>query len=372
MEIVEVTTETAYSEDAFRQFREERAAALTAWRPNRNGDGTYRTRAGDTIEFRVAESDKEGGHSRLWKVNGVLPYTGRVTDGAVIKQMLPAGKASITSPWSGARIDIDFTDWRNPHVTDVPAPRGGRSQLYRVSAEGDVTWYTHWRALGPQAAELPLQGPKKVNQDWDEYVFVTAAIDAPVVYAMDAAGDLFWFRHEGIREGSDRWRGPIKVGVGWTMFDKIIAGENGVIYGRLPDGQLRWQRHLGHGDGSVVWTDPQMVDTGWNRYIDIFAGSGGVLYGIKPNGDLMWHRHLGHQTGAVQWIAPARLVGTSWHTLTVRSVGRGVIYAITQSGELLWYRHHGYENGEPDWALNLTIDRGWRDLKHVFVLSPSD
>jgi hypothetical protein len=372
MEMVEVSPETAYSEEAFRQFREDRTAALASWRPSPDGDGTYRTKAGDTIEFRVAENDRDEGHSRLWKVNGVLPYTGPVTDGAVIKQALQRGKASITSPWSGARIDIDFTDWRNPRISDVPAPAGGRTQLYRVATDGQVTWHKHWRALGPQAAELPVQGPKNVAKDWDEYVFVTAAIGAPVIYAMDAVGDLFWFRHEGTRDGSDRWRGPIKVGNGWTMFDKIIAGENGVIYGRLPDGRLRWHRHLGHADGSVAWTNAQVVGTGWHGYTDILAGSAGVLYGIRPNGDLIWHRHVGHQTGAVQWIDPARQVGNGWHTLTVRSVGRGVIYVITPGGELRWYRHRGHGDGKFDWAPDLTLDQGWRDFKHIFALNPDD
>jgi hypothetical protein len=372
MEMVEVTTEKAYSPDAYRDFREERGQALAAWRPSRDGDGTYTTQAGDRIEFRVAENDTDGGYSHLWKVNGVLPYTGPTTDGAVIKQLQPRGMASITSPWSGARVDIDFTDWRNPRVTDVPAPAGGRAQLYGVAADGTVTWRQHWRALGPQAAELPLQGPRKVATGWDRYVSVTAAIGAPVVYAMDAAGDLFWFRHEGGRDGTGQWRGPIKVGNGWNAFDKIVAGENGVIYGRFADGRLRWHRHLGHLNGDVSWANAQIVGTGWHGFTDILAGSAGTLYGIKPDGDLIWHRHLGHETGAVTWVDPSRRVGNGWSTLTVRSVGRGIIYVITGNGELLWYRHHGHEDGRFDWAQNLSLGRGWDGLKHVFMLNPGD
>jgi hypothetical protein len=280
--------------------------------------------------------------------------------------------ASITSPGRGARVHIDYTDWRNPRVTDGPAPAGGRAQLYGVAADGTVTWRQHWRALGPQAAELPLQGPRKVATGWDRYVSVTAAIGAPVVYAMDAAGDLFWFRHEGGRDGTGQWRGPIKVGNGWNAFDKIVAGENGVIYGRFADGRLRWHRHLGHLNGDVSWANAQIVGTGWHGFTDILAGSAGTLYGIKPDGDLIWHRHLGHETGAVTWVDPSRRVGNGWSTLTVRSVGRGIIYVITGNGELLWYRHHGHEDGRFDWAQNLSLGRGWDGLKHVFMLNPGD
>jgi hypothetical protein len=377
MEMVDVSVADAYSPEAFQKFKETRTAALMAWRPNRVGDGTYVTSAGDTIEFRVAENADEdedggGGHSQLWKVNGVLPYGGPVTDGAVITQLTPAGKVTITSPWSMARIEIDFTDVHNPTIRNRSA-RGGRSELYRVTSTGDVMWHKHWRAFGPEAAELPIQGPKKVNTDWSKYVSVTAAIDSPVVYAMDAAGDLFWFRHEGFREGSDRWLGPKKVGNGWTMFDKIVAGEDGVIYGRLPDGRLRWQRHLGHTDGSFSWTDAKFVAKDWQEYTDILAGESGVLYGIKPNGDLIWHRHDGHETGEDDWESvEGHRVGTGWNGLTVRSAGNGVIYVISPEGELRWYRHHGWEDGEFVWATDLTIDRGWRDIKHFFVLRPGE
>ena len=146
--------------------------------------------------------------------------------------------------------------------------------------------------------------------DFSRFSTVTAAIGSPVVYAMVPNGDLWWFRHDGFRDGSPRWsKSAERIGNGWTIFDKIIAGEDGVIYGRFPDGRLRWHRHLAHADGSKVWAqdrDVRQASDGWGRFTDIFAGSGGVLYGIEPNGDLRWHKHEGYLTGENSW-APEKV-----------------------------------------------------------------
>jgi hypothetical protein len=386
MEMTEESEDSAYSQGSaysqqFQTFMAERERELSAWQPDRAGDGTYRNTAGETIDFRVAEADKDVGgsiargiYSRIWNVNGVLPYGGPMTDGEVIRRSAPR-KVSITSPWSGATIDIDVTDWSNPHITDVPALPGGRAEIYRVPRTGGgvLAWYKHWRALGPQPGEHRFQGPKTVAKEgWGNFAAVTAAIGSPVIYAMQPNGDLFWYRHDGFRTGSDSGLMPSRIGNGWDEFDKIIAGEDGVIYGRLPDGTLRWFRHLGHADGSVSWTEPKDVGTGWDGFIEIFAGSSGVLYGIRPNGDLMWYQHVGHLDGSPSWIGP-RKVGNGWQNMkAVLSVGHGVIYGIDSNGNLIWYQHLGYETGEDRFADNVTIDTGWSDFKLVFALSPSD
>jgi hypothetical protein len=380
MEMTEVSQDFAYSDSdsEFNNFMKERDPELSAWRPDRAGDGTYRNRAKEIIDFRVAEDDKDvdgsikrGIYSRIWKVNGVAPYGGPMTDGEVIKRSAPA-KVTITSPWSGATIDIDFTDWKNPHITDVPAPPGGRAEIYRVRRGGVLAWYKHWRALGPQPGERRFQGPKTVAQDWDKYAAVTAAIGSPVIYAMAPNGDLFWYRHDGFRTGSDSGLMPSRVGNGWNEFNKIIAGEDGVIYGRLPDGTLKWYKHRGHADGSVSWDGPKDVGNGWDDFIDIFAGSSGVLYGIRRNGDLIWRRHVGYLNGSPLW-SDQRKVGTGWQNMkAVLSVGRGVIYGIDSNGNLIWYHHTGYETGEDHFADKVTIATGWSDFEQVFALSPSD
>jgi hypothetical protein len=373
MEMVPATLEEAYSDAHYAAFRAERKGALAAWRPSPDGDGTYRNRDGDTIEFRVAETDDEDDrHSRLWKVNGVLPYTGP-TGGAVIQRGNTRGKVTITSPWSQAAIDIDFTDWSNPSITDIPAPEGGRSELYAAGNDGRVTWRKHWRALGPQPTELQLTGPRRAAKGFERFATVIAAIGSPVVYAMEPNGDLFWLRHDGYRDGSDQWRVSPRIGNGWTSFTHIFAGENGVIYGLKPNGELWWHRHLGHEDGTDSWDTAVVVGRGWSIFQNLFAGSGGLIYGVKADGTLWWHRHLGHQTGLFAWEEPvSREVGSGWQGVRVLSVGRGVLYVVKPNGELNWFRHHGHETGVFNWAGGVTLERGWTGLKHVFALSPNE
>jgi hypothetical protein len=239
-------------------------------------------------------------------------------------------------------------------------------QLYATTSRDRLAWREHANAMvgaGPLGRAITFR-----NDFATRYRTVIAAIGQPVFYAVTPSGDLFWLRHLGYRDGSDRWLGPIKIGNGWNSFDKIIAGENGVIYGRLPDGRLRWQQHRGHLDGAISWTAAHIVGTGWHGFIDIFAGSAGTIYGIKPNGDLVWHRHLGHETGAASWIEPSRKVGNGWQDIRVLSAGRGVIYGVRPNGELTWFRHHGYLTGE-DWSADsIRVDTGWRDFKHVVAV----
>jgi Tachylectin len=251
-------------------------------------------------------------------------------------------------------------------VTAPVVPGADAVQLYATTGPGELTWRQH---RNPMTGAGPLGSTITFRSDFaTRYRTVIAAIGQAVFYAMTPDGDLYWLRHLGYRDGSDRWLGPTKVGNGWTTFDKLIAGENGVIYGRMPDGQLRWYRHLGYLDGSMSWANPQTVGSGWQGFIDIFAGSAGTLYGILPNGDLMWHRHLGHETGAATWIDPSRKVGNGWQGSKVHSAGDGILYVINRDGELHWYRHHGYENGDYNWAVDLTLDRGWDDFKYVFAV----
>jgi hypothetical protein len=377
MEMVDVPDETAYSEDEFRRFIAERSPALAASVPDRSGVGVYTTRAGEKVKYQITKD-----RSALLDVNGVLPYAGPAwrSSGDIINTNTgPEGKASIVNPFSGARVDIDFTLWHSPTIKDTPAPPGNASELYKVRQDtaGTVDWFKHGQALAPTPGTTRLRGPLATAVDWSKYSIVTAAVGSPVVYAMEPNGDLYWFRHDGYRAGAADWRrSPDKIGNGWNSFNTIVAGENGVIYGRLPDGRLRWHRHLGHDDGSIRWAEAKIVreaGEGWGNFIRIFAGSNGVLYGILGNGDLMWHQHRDHQSGGPAFTAPKPRVGNGWQEMkAVFSVGQGIIYGVKPGGELTWFRHNGHTDGEFVWAPNQDIAVGWGNFRHVFAFSPQD
>jgi hypothetical protein len=43
-----------------------------------------------------------------------------------------------------------------------------------------------------------------------------------VIYAIQDNGDLLWYLHEGLSDGSPRWQGPKQVGTGWN-FDQVFC-----------------------------------------------------------------------------------------------------------------------------------------------------
>jgi hypothetical protein len=258
-------------------------------------------------------------------------------------------------------------DFSTSLTVTVPAVvRADAVQLYATTSSDTLAWRQHQNAMSGGG---PLGGATTFRKDFaTRYQTVIAGVGEAVFYGMTPNGDLFWQRHLGVRDGSDRWLGPIKVGIGWNSFDRIVGGENGVIYGRLADGRLRWHRHLGYLNGDVSWASAQIVGTGWNGFTDIFAGSAGTLYGIRPDGDLIWHRHLGHETGAVTWVEPSRKVGKGWQGIRAFPAGQGVIYGIRPDGELSWFRHHGYLTGEDRSAASVRVDRGWGNFTHVLAV----
>ncbi len=204
----------------------------------------------------------------------------------------------------------------------------------------------------------------------------------PVVYAAEQDGDLVWLRHVGQNDGSFRWEGPTKVGTGWSAYERIFSGGDGVIYGvtRFVEGtvhitsgatpgsggDLVWLRHVGRSDGTFRWDGPRTVGRRWGFFTNVFPGGGGVIYGVRNDGALMWYRHLGREDGSFRWEGPKQ-VGTGWGEFTqIFSGGDGVIYAVKPNGELIWLRHVGREDGTFRWEGPKTVGRGWGVYTHVF------
>jgi hypothetical protein len=238
-----------------------------------------------------------------------------------------------------------------------------------------------------------------------------------------SGGDLMWARHIGREDGSFNWEGPKTVGTGWSGFEHVFSGGDGIIYGIDPivearvhltggttpasGGNLWWYRHVGSADGSFKWEGPKKVGTGWGGLEHVFTGGDGIIYfitrsvpaslptGIGPGmggqpasgGDLMWAHHIGRDDGTFKWEGPKK-VGTGWGGLEhVFSGGDGIIYAITpiveaslpigigpgmgghpmSGGDLMWAHHIGRDNGSFKWEGPLKkVGTGWGRLNHVF------
>ena len=186
-----------------------------------------------------------------------------------------------------------------------------------------------------------------------------------IIYAVQANGDLMWFRHVGREDGSFTWEGPKTVGTGWGELKQVFSGGDGIIYGVTPivqpnvqihertprpsGGDLMWFRHVGREDGSFTWEGPKKVGIGWGELKQVFSGGNGILYAVQANGDLMWFRHVGREDGSFRWEGPKK-VGIGWGELKqVFSGGNGILYAVQANGDLMWFRHVGREDGSFRW-----------------------
>jgi hypothetical protein len=305
---------------------------------------------------------------------------------------------------------------------------------------GDLTWAHH---IGREDGRFAWEGPKKVGSGWSGFEHVFSGGDG-IIYGIDpvvkarvlftgettpaSGGNLWWYRHVGSADGSFKWEGPKKVGSGWSGFEHVFSGGDGVIYlithsvpagfhtgtgtgigsgtGGQPasGGDLMWARHLGRGDGSFRWQGPtKKVGSGWGQLQQVFSGGDGIIYAITPiveatlpigigpgmgghpasGGDLMWYRHIGRDDGSFKWEGPKK-VGSGWGRLNhVFSGGDGIIYGIdpivearvrvtggttpASGGDLWWGRHIGRANGSFNWDGPLKrVGTGWGELLQVF------
>jgi Tachylectin len=210
----------------------------------------------------------------------------------------------------------------------------------------------------------------KVTNGAQSSTFPLHSAPSGVVYAINDAKDLLWYRHDGRGDGTFRWafNEGKKVGNGWSV-KYVFSGGDGVIYAINDANDLLWYRHDGRGDGTFRWAfnEGKKVGNGWSVK-HVFSGGDGVIYAINDANDLLWYRHDGRGDGTFRWaFNEGKKVGNGWSVKHVFSGGDGVIYAINDANDLLWYRHDGRGDGTFRWAFNegKKVGNGW-SVKQVF------
>ncbi|MGQ0836373.1 MAG: tachylectin-related carbohydrate-binding protein [Gammaproteobacteria bacterium] len=227
----------------------------------------------------------------------------------------------------------------------------------------------------PARVKHAFDGPVGLGTGWQDFRAVIPAGDSRAgasFYGLTRDGVLKWYRHEGVADGSNRWKGPIDVGTGWHVYSKIIASGEGVLYGIGTDGMLRWYRHGDFANTSDAprWSGPRVVGQSWGHFTHVFSTGEGVIYAVHPNGRLYWYQHLGYLSGEVRWKGP-RAVAMDWSQFSrVVSPGLGMLYAIKANGELLWYQHEGWRDGTNRWLGPTQLSAGWNEFLHVFPRMP--
>jgi hypothetical protein len=285
-----------------------------------------------------------------------------------------------------------------------PIPRIEQGVIYAIEPTGldprtgrrtgdRLLWYRHDGRADGSFAWAPGSG-NRVGNGWNDFKHVFSSGDG-VLYAIQhtevdprtgrrSGGHLLWYRHDGRGDGSFTWAqgSGNRVGNGWSHFQHVFSGGNGVIYAVEDDGDLLWFRHEGRSDGSFSWApgSGNRVGHGWN-FARVFSSGDGVIYaiqhfdvdprlGMRTGGHLLWFRHNGSGDGSFAWApGSGNQVGRGWGSFEqVFPGGNGVIYAIHANGDLLWYQHDGWRDGSFAWAHGSgnKVGDGWAGFSQVF------
>lgn len=210
--------------------------------------------------------------------------------------------------------------------------------IYGVTPDGRLAWH-RFRGFGlPEVnGPGPLWEPNTRNvirSDFAE-MKVVVGCGGGVMMAVDAVGDLRWYRYEG--------RGA-----------------------RDPNATAGWK---------PGWGNP--IGNGWGDMLHVFVNpwEGGVtVYGVTQTGDLHWYSYNGtgvkDRTGHIGWKAnTGNIIAQGWHIFR-RVVGtENSIYVVHQDGSLwrLSYRGSGERDltGTRHWHEPARIAEGWGDLQQI-------
>ncbi|MFE9694950.1 N,N-dimethylformamidase beta subunit family domain-containing protein [Micromonospora sp. NPDC005806] len=161
-----------------------------------------------------------------------------------------------------------------------------------------------------------------------------------VLYAIQADGALYWYRHLGWQTGAATWASGSgrRIGSGWNQFQAVFGGTEGSLYALRGDGVLLYYRYrLSNGiTGVGTWITGGQIGSGFDRYPRVF-GFNGDIYGQTAEGELYLHRwDLVTKT----WSVDGTRIGTGFKGGVLQADTHGVIYSY-RFGDIEWYRHLG-------------------------------
>ena len=211
------------------------------------------------------------------------------------------------------------------------------------------------------------------------HFLVLTADDEGIIYAVNASGDLEWYRDKA-RDGVSSYNSWVngqgqKIEAGWGEFTHIVSGGNGVIYAVDPGGDLLYFRDRAR-DGTEDWAYGgvgQQIGTGWDGFQHIVGGGYGILYAVNADGNLLYYRDRAREAPKTGPTAgPASRSGpagegsrASW------AAGCGTIYATTPdqlsedpfgSTDYMYYYRDKAQDGTQNWANSgqgQQIGSGW-------------
>ncbi len=261
--------------------------------------------------------------------------------------------------------------------------------IYAVENNGDLLWFRHGDVIGGNNTwtspiiRIPAD-PVKLTPNLSRFTHIFGGVDG-VIYALDRASRLNWYRHEEWTKGKDIWRQlePHVIGHSWRS--NVRNGEHvfscgQVIYKTTRDGYLLWHEHHFPSSGASDWTSQSESDykfaldlnpIGRVMYDTTHYGvsDNGVMYSIMSSGDLFWDKHLSYLTGQNLWANGVRIADDWADTKMLAVSGGGIIYQVTMNGELFWHKDEGYLHRDIPFNTNngRLIARNWGNWRHIFA-----
>ncbi|MGP3775931.1 N,N-dimethylformamidase beta subunit family domain-containing protein [Streptomyces sp. SDT5-1] len=215
---------------------------------------------------------------------------------------------------------------------------GGNGIIYAIQADGKLYWYRHtnWSTGTPASWANSGSGRVIGNGGWQKFRFVLAAADGQI-FAFMPNGDLLWYRYilSNSSTGAGSWHAAsgTRIGTQWN-FPRVIGGWNNVFFAQEGNGDLRWYKYTGT-NGSFSWAanSGARIGTQWQPYTQLFADPNGVIYGTRHGSALSWFRYLGTD-GSFKWANGGQAIDTTMLGPFERGLfsnGSGTIYKIQTS-----------------------------------------
>lgn len=184
----------------------------------------------------------------------------------------------------------------------------------------------------------------------------------------DGKADIVAFAYDGVYVGlgGALWKDK-KIGTGWNVYKQVFAGSEGAIYAVDNAGDLFWYQVDSWNKEPGGVSGPYKVGSGWGGFTHLSGGDDGIIYAIDSSGSLNWFKHLGYKTGEASWAA-STIVGSGWGGMKFFSyAGDGQIIATDATGNLLIYKNDDYQSGGNSWSLSKNIAPHFGKFLNVFA-----
>ncbi|GAA4961532.1 hypothetical protein GCM10023205_26260 [Yinghuangia aomiensis] len=319
----------------------------------------------------LSEASPERGLSRRRVFAGAAVLAGA--------SVLPPGLSrAVAAPRSGPQPgpsprQIGPVDPEQSQVLMVP---GGNGVVYSVQSDGRLKWFRHLGRDTGAASWANSGNSRDIGVGWQAHTQVLAADDGQL-FGLCGDGTLVWCKYTltNPNTGEGAWHPNTNsiIHRGFGSYSYIFGGKQGVIYAIDANGDMYWFRYLA-GDGTSAtgaWANGGVgsrIATGRRLYDLHFADSDGVIYAVEHGGNLHWYRYLAGDgsNGPGAWAnggAPITIGGGwEWACSAERFADAGAFYSVwidradpnASDHRLYWYRlvnwRTVHQDGRPVWS----------------------